>query len=56
VPPVNAEYLHERLPRSELNIIDAGHFIWEDAADTYAALVASWWAGDHAKAGSGMHE
>ena len=52
VPPVNAEYLHERLPNSKLEIIDAGHFIWEDAADIYAALVTSWWTGDYAKAGS----
>jgi pimeloyl-ACP methyl ester carboxylesterase len=43
VPPVNGEYLHERLPNSEFNLIDAGHFVWEDAADEYAALVASWW-------------
>ena len=43
VPPVNAEYLHERLPKSKLDIIDAGHFTWEDAADEYAALVTSWW-------------
>jgi pimeloyl-ACP methyl ester carboxylesterase len=50
VPPVNAEYLHERLPKSRLDIIDAGHFIWEDAADTYAALVTSWWAGGYASA------
>ena len=41
VPPVNAEYLHERLPRSKLDIINALHFIWEDATDTYAALVTS---------------
>ena len=52
VPPVNAEYLHERLPTSKLDIIDAGHFIWEDAADQYAALVTSWWAGGSATAGS----
>jgi pimeloyl-ACP methyl ester carboxylesterase len=26
VPPVNAEFLHERLPHSKLNILDAGHF------------------------------
>jgi pimeloyl-ACP methyl ester carboxylesterase len=44
VPPVNAEYLHERLPRSELHVIDAVHFVWEDAADEYAALVNAWWA------------
>lgn len=53
VPPVNAEYLHECLPRSKLDIIDEGNFIWEDAADTYAALVTSWWAGAYAKAGDG---
>ena len=44
VPLVNAEYLHERLPHSELRVIDAGHFIWEDAADEYAQLVTAWWA------------
>jgi pimeloyl-ACP methyl ester carboxylesterase len=52
VPPVNAEYLHERLPNSKLNIIDAAHFFWEDAADTYADLVTNWWAGGYTKAGS----
>jgi pimeloyl-ACP methyl ester carboxylesterase len=52
VPPVNAEYLHERLPKSKLDVIDAGHFTWEDEADTYAALVTSWWAGGYAKTGS----
>jgi hypothetical protein len=26
-------------------VVDAGHFIWEDAADEYAALVNAWWAG-----------
>lgn len=51
VPPVNAEYLHTRLPKSKLDIIDAGHFIWEDAADTYADLVTSWWDGGYEKAG-----
>jgi pimeloyl-ACP methyl ester carboxylesterase len=45
IPPVNAEFLHERLPNSKLDIIDAGHFTWEDAADEYAALVTSWWSG-----------
>ena len=45
VPPVNAEYLHERLPHSEMHLLDASHFVWEDAADDYAALVNAWWAG-----------
>jgi pimeloyl-ACP methyl ester carboxylesterase len=43
-PPVNAEFLDERLPRSNLHLLDAGHFIWEDADDEYAALVSAWWA------------
>jgi len=45
VPPVNAEFLDARLPNSKLDILDAGHFTWEDAADEYAALVTSWWSG-----------
>ncbi len=47
VPPVNAEFLHERLPKSKLEFIDAGHFIWEDGADQYAGLVTSWWGGGY---------
>ena len=51
VPPVNAEYLRERLPNSALTLIDAGHFVWEDAADEYAALVTNWWNGGYASTG-----
>jgi pimeloyl-ACP methyl ester carboxylesterase len=51
VPPVNAEFLHERLPHSQLDILDTGHFTWEDAADEYAALVTSWWGGGYATTG-----
>jgi pimeloyl-ACP methyl ester carboxylesterase len=43
VPPANAEFLHDRIPGSKLDFLDAGHFIWEDAADQYAALVTAWW-------------
>ena len=45
-PLVNAEFL-ARLPNSRLDIIDAGHFTWEDAADEYAALVTNWWRGGY---------
>ena len=48
VPPVNTEFLHDRLPHSKLDILDAGHFTWEDAADQYAALVTDWWGGAYA--------
>ena len=47
VPPVNAEFLHERLRHSKLDIIDAGHFTWEDGSDQYATLVTTWWNGGY---------
>jgi pimeloyl-ACP methyl ester carboxylesterase len=50
VPPVNAEFLHERLPHSKLDILDAGHFTWEDGADQYASLVTTWWSGGYSNA------
>jgi pimeloyl-ACP methyl ester carboxylesterase len=48
VPPGNGEFLHQRRSHSKLDVIDAGHFTWEDAADEYAALVTSWWSGGYA--------
>jgi pimeloyl-ACP methyl ester carboxylesterase len=39
VPLANAEFLDERLPTSRLAIIDAGHFIWEEAPAEYASIV-----------------
>ena len=56
VPPVNAEFLHERLPNSKLDLIDVGHFTWEDGADEYAALVTTWWAGDYAPPDRHQHD
>ena len=38
VPPANAEFLGERLPNSHLAIIDAGHFVWEEAPAEYASI------------------
>jgi pimeloyl-ACP methyl ester carboxylesterase len=48
VPTGNHRYLHRRLPRSKLDVIDAGHLAWEDAAGVYADLITSWWAGGYA--------
>jgi pimeloyl-ACP methyl ester carboxylesterase len=39
VPLANAEFLHQRLPTSRLVIIDAGHFVWEEAPADYASAV-----------------
>jgi pimeloyl-ACP methyl ester carboxylesterase len=47
VLPVNGDYLHERLPHSKSDKIDAGHFAWADAADQYAALIVDWWNGGY---------
>jgi pimeloyl-ACP methyl ester carboxylesterase len=47
VPPANAEYVHARLPKSKLEIMDSGHWAWEDAADDFAAMVINWWAGGY---------
>jgi pimeloyl-ACP methyl ester carboxylesterase len=37
------ELLSANLPDSDLTFLDAGHFVWEDAADEYAGLVTSFW-------------
>jgi pimeloyl-ACP methyl ester carboxylesterase len=42
VPASNAEYLHARLPHSKLDILETGHFTWEDGADDYLRLTRSW--------------
>jgi len=47
--PSNAEFLRARLPKSKLDILDAGHFVWEENADAYASLVTSWWSGGCAR-------
>jgi len=39
VPVSNAEFLHERLPWSRLVLIDAGHFVWEEAPAEYAGAI-----------------
>ena len=50
VPPSNHRELNERLPHSKLDLVDVGHFTWEDAADQYAEIVTGWWTGGHARA------
>ncbi len=39
VPLANAEFLDRRLPVSRLEIIDAGHFVWEEAPAEYSSIV-----------------
>jgi pimeloyl-ACP methyl ester carboxylesterase len=47
VPPANAEFLHAELPHSRLTLLDAGHFVWEDAATELNSLVLEWLDGGH---------
>jgi pimeloyl-ACP methyl ester carboxylesterase len=52
VPPVNGEYLHERLPNSKLDIVDTAHYAWEDVADQYAAIISAWVKGGFLNTGA----
>ena len=39
VPLSNAEFLDERLPTSRLVVVEAGHFVWEEAPAEYASII-----------------
>ncbi|MDB5067121.1 MAG: hypothetical protein JWM18_3555 [Chloroflexi bacterium] len=52
VPLANAEYLDARLPNSRLDVLDTGHFVWEEAPDQYGAIVAAWVNGCYLAGGS----
>jgi hypothetical protein len=34
----------------KLDLVDAGHFTWEDGAHQYPEIVTGWWTGGHARA------
>ncbi|MFV0368013.1 MAG: alpha/beta fold hydrolase [Hyphomicrobiaceae bacterium] len=42
VPVSNGHYLVEHMPSARLEILDAGHFVWEDASDSYGRLISEW--------------
>jgi pimeloyl-ACP methyl ester carboxylesterase len=46
VPLANAEFLDERLPTSRLVVVDAGHFVWEEAPTEYASIILESITGD----------
>jgi len=48
VPVSNAEGLHKGLPKNRLDILDCGHFAWEDGAAEYGKLVSAWIRGGYA--------
>jgi pimeloyl-ACP methyl ester carboxylesterase len=39
VPLANAEFLDQRLPTSRLVVVEAGHFVWEEAPTEYASII-----------------
>jgi len=49
VPVSNAEGLHKGLVKSNLNVLDCGHFVWEDAAAEYGRLASDFIKGAYAK-------
>jgi pimeloyl-ACP methyl ester carboxylesterase len=52
VPLGNGEYLHERLPNNKFDVLDIGHFPWEDTADHYAAIISAWVMGGYQNTGA----
>jgi pimeloyl-ACP methyl ester carboxylesterase len=42
VPPADAEFLHERLPNSRMELLPAGHFAWEEVPDLYGGILIKW--------------
>jgi pimeloyl-ACP methyl ester carboxylesterase len=46
VPLANARFLNERLRHSRVAVVDAGHFVWEEAPTDYASLVIDWITSD----------
>jgi pimeloyl-ACP methyl ester carboxylesterase len=42
VPVANAEFLNHRLGCSRLEIVDAGHFVWEENPGEYSSLIVDW--------------
>jgi pimeloyl-ACP methyl ester carboxylesterase len=39
VPPANADFVTDRVPDGHTVLLDAGHFLWEEVPDQYAAAV-----------------
>jgi pimeloyl-ACP methyl ester carboxylesterase len=48
VPVSNAQGLLKGLPKSKLDILDCGHFEWDDGAPEYGRLAAEWIKGGYA--------
>ena len=47
VPPVNSQFLADRLPNNRNVLLDAGHRVWEEAASEYIETLMSWFGGEY---------
>ena len=47
VPPINGQFLADRLPNNRYLLLDAGHRYWEEATDEYNRILLSWFGGDY---------
>jgi pimeloyl-ACP methyl ester carboxylesterase len=49
VPVSNAKGLQKALPKNKLDVLNCGHFVWEDAASEYGKLACDFITGGYAK-------
>jgi pimeloyl-ACP methyl ester carboxylesterase len=47
VPSENADVLARALPGMRSVLLDSGHFVWEDRAEDYAAVILDWIRGGY---------
>ncbi|HYV95026.1 MAG TPA: alpha/beta hydrolase [Chitinophagales bacterium] len=47
VPPVNGQFLADRLPNNRYLLLDAEHRVWEEAASEYVETLTSWFGGEY---------
>ena len=45
VPVIDAELLNRQLPNSTLDVLDCGHFAWEEDAANYGRIASDWLSG-----------
>jgi pimeloyl-ACP methyl ester carboxylesterase len=50
VPMGNQEFLHELLANNRMDLLDAGHFAWEEVPDLYGDVLVSWLGGRYREA------
>jgi pimeloyl-ACP methyl ester carboxylesterase len=43
----DAEVLRERLPNARLDVLEAGHCVWEERAPEFEAIIKQWVSGGH---------